>query len=138
MWTGWIECRCDTHWSRCMSNNYITQYYRKFKLAGDQSLESVVAVRGSENQTQQRAGPSGPRGSSPAGWERSATIARRVGGQYVAVFVQSLTHLSHITLCKPFVPFRIKCERFIFLKNCVSFVIIVLTMFLHAYEYVTQ
>ena len=35
---------------------------------------------------------------SPAGWERSALISRRAGGQYVAVFVQSPTHLSHITL----------------------------------------
>ena len=31
-------------------------------------------------------------------------------------FVQSPSHLSHITLSQPF---RIKCERYIFLKKCV-------------------
>ena len=53
--------------------------------------------------------PQGPRLSSPAEWERSAAIARRAGGQYVAVFVQYPTHLSHITLSQPF---QIKWEAY--------------------------
>ena len=75
-------------------------------------------------------GPQGPRLSSPAEQESSAAKDGGTGGQYVAVSVPSPTHLSHITLSQPF---RIKCERYIFLKKCVSFVIIVLTMFLHVY-----
>ena len=94
LWTGWIEWRCDAHWSRWMSNNYITQCYRKFELVGDQSLESVVAVRGVRTRSQQRLGPQGPRLSSPVGWEVSAAIARRAGGQYVAALF-SLQLTSH-------------------------------------------
>ena len=45
------------------------------------------------------AGPPDPRLSSPGDRERKAVIARRVeGGQYVAVFVLSPTHLSHTIL----------------------------------------
>ena len=62
---------------------------------GDQSLESVVAVRNSENQLPADVGPPGPRLSSPAERERSAAIARRAGGQYVAVLV-NLHLTSHI------------------------------------------
>ena len=39
-------------------------------------------------------GPQGPRLSSPAERERSAAKDGGTGGQYVAVFVQSPTHLS--------------------------------------------
>ena len=102
----------------------------KFELVW--SLESVVVIRGSENQFPAEGALRGPRLSSPVERERSAAKDRGTGGQYVAVFVQSPTHLSHITLSQPF---RIKCERYIFLKNCVSFVIIVLTMFPHVYVY---
>ena len=77
-------------------------------------------------------GPQGPQLSSPAERERSAAKEGGTGGQYVAVFVQSPTYLTHITLSQPF---RIRCERYIFLKNWVSFVIIVLTMFQHVYVY---
>ena len=46
-------------------------------------------------------------------------------------FVQSLTHLSHITLSQPF---RIKCERYIFLKKCVLSLLL-LILFPHVYVY---
>ena len=45
-------------------------------------------------------------------------------------FVQSPTHLSHITLSQPF---RIKCERYIFLKKCVCSLLLIL--FPHVYVY---
>ena len=112
---GWIGCRCDAHWSRWASNNYITQCHRKLELVW--SLESVVAVRGSESQLPDRGlmALGDPRLSSPAEWERSAAIARRAGGQYVAVFVQSPTHLSHITLLQPF---QIKWEVYFSKELC--------------------
>ena len=46
-------------------------------------------------------------------------------------FVQSPTHLSHITLSQPF---RIKCERYIFLKKCVRWSLL-LILFPHVYVY---
>ena len=46
-------------------------------------------------------------------------------------FVLSSTHLSHITLSQPF---RMKCERYIFLKKCVRSSLL-LIMFPHAYAY---
>ena len=97
---------------RWVSNNYITWCHRKFKLVWSELL-LFEAVR---TRPSRELGPQGPWLSSPAEWERSAAIARRAGGQYVAVFVQSPIHLSHITLSQPF---RIKCERYIFLKKCV-------------------
>ena len=107
----------------------MTQCHRKYELVGDQSLEAVVAVRSGENQTLQ-----GPRLLSPAGWERNAAIAKRAGGQYVAVFVQSPTHHSHNN---PFVTISNKVWGMFFSKEVCPLVFIVLTMFLHAYEYVT-
>ena len=45
--------------------------------------------------------------------------------------VQSPTHLSHITFSQPF---RIKCERYIFLKKCVRSSLL-LILFPHVYVY---
>ena len=63
-----------------MSNNYITRWFRKFELVGDQSLESVVAVRGVRKRSQQMLAPQDPWLSSPGERERSAVIDRRAGG----------------------------------------------------------
>ena len=95
LWTGWIECRCDAHWSRWMSNNYITRCYRKFELFGDQSLEWVVAVRSSENQTQKRAGPSGPLFEQPCRMRKKFCYSQKIWGSICCSFGQSTTHLSH-------------------------------------------
>ena len=104
-----------------------------------QSLESVVAVQSSENQTQQRAGPSGPPVEQPRRMRKKCCYSqkswRSICCSLCSVSNSPLTHNSFATFLQPF---QIKCERYIFLKNCVSFVIIVLTMFLRAYEYVTS
>ena len=133
---GWIECRCDAHWSRWVSNNWITRCHRKFELVRVWSLESVVAVWSSENQTQQRAGPSGPPAEQPRRMRKKYCYSQKSWGVNMLQSLFSLQLTTH-PFCNPFVPFWMKCERYIFLKNCVSFVFIVLTMFLHAYEYVT-
>ena len=53
-------------------------------------------------------------------------------------FVQSPTHLSHITLSQNLSqPFRIKCERYIFLKKCVHSSLL-LILLLHTSVYVTR
>ena len=48
--------------------------------------------------------------------------------------VQSPTHLSQTTLSQPF---RIKCERYIFLKKCVRSLLF-LILFPHVYVYVSR
>ena len=55
--------------------------------------------------------PQDPRLSLPAEQERSAAKDKGNGGQYLAVCTVSNSTLSQL--------FRIKCERYIFLKKCV-------------------
>ena len=77
-------------------------------------------------------GPQDPRLSSPAERERSAAKDKGTGGQYVAVCSVSnspLTHNPFVTLSQPF---RIKCERYIFLKKCVRSSLL-LILFPHVY-----
>ena len=113
---GWTECRCDAHWSRWMSKNYITRCRRKFELVGEQSLESVVAVWSSENQTQQRTVPAGPPVEKYCRMRTKPCYSQKSWGSICC----SLCSVSNSPLThNPFVPFRIKCERYIFLKNCV-------------------
>ena len=111
--------------SRWMSNNYITPCHRQFKLVGVSVLEFELQFEAV------RTSPQDPRLSSPAEGERSAAIVRGTWGQYVAVCSVSNSPLTH----NPFATFRIKCERYIFLKNCVRSSLL-LIMFLHIYVYV--
>ena len=78
-------------------------------------------------------GPQDPRLSSPAERERSAAKDKGTGGQYVVCSVSNspLTHNPFVTLSQPF---RIKDERYIFLKKGVhsSFLLI---WFPHVYVY---
>ena len=69
--------------SRWASNYYITP--------ATGSSDQLERRCWNENHVPAEAGPPGPRLSSPGEWERKAVIARRVGGQYVGVFVQSST-----------------------------------------------
>ena len=66
----------------------------------------------------------------PAEWDRSAAKDIGIWGQYVAVYPVSNSPLSH----NPFRPFRIKCERYIFLKKCVRSSLL-LILFPHVYVY---
>ena len=80
-------------------------------------------------------GPQDPRLSSPAERERSAAKDKGTGGQYVAVCSVSnspLTNNPFVTLSQPF---RIKCERYIFLKKCLRSSLL-LILFPHVYVYV--
>ena len=82
-----------------------------------------VAVRCSENQLPAEGlGPQDPRLSSPAEWEKKCCYSQRNWGSiYCSLFSLQLT--SHDTTLSQ--PFWIKCERYIFLKNCVrSFIIV--------------
>ena len=74
--------------------------------------------------------PSGPPVEQPSRMSKKCCYNHRVN---TLLSVQSPTHLSHSTLSQPF---RIKCERYIFLKKCVRSSLL-LIMFPHAYVYVT-
>ena len=102
--------------SRWTSNNYITRCHGQVQLVWSQLLQ-FEAVRTS---FQQRAGTQWL--SSPAERGRSAAKDGGTGGQYVAVFVQSPTHLSHINLSQLF---SNKVWEVYFSKEACSFVIIV-------------
>ena len=79
-------------------------------------------------------GPQDPRLSSPAEWKRSAAIVRGTWGQYVAVCSVSNSPLTHDPFATLSQPFRIKCERYIFLKKCVRSSLL-LILFPHVYMY---
>ena len=71
----------------------------------------------------------------PSRMRRKCCYSQCAGwGQYVAFFVQSPTHLSHNN---HFVTLSNKVWEVYFSKELCPFVFIVLTMFLHAFEYVT-
>ena len=79
-------------------------------------------------------GPHDTRLSSPAERERSAAKDKGTGGQYVAVCSVSNSPLTHNPFATLSQPFRIKCERYIFLKKCVRSSLL-LIMFPHVYVY---
>ena len=106
---GWIGCRCNAHRKQVD----VKQWYNPGPQRSSLSLLQFEAVR---TRPSRELGLQGPQLSSLAERERNAAKDKGTGGQYVTVFVQSPTHLSHITLSQPF---RIKCEGFIFLKKLV-------------------
>ena len=84
--------------------------------------------------SQLRAGPSGSPVEQPAEWERGAAKDRGTWGQYVAVCSVSNSPLTHNPFATLSQPFRIRCERYIFLKKCVHSSLL-LIMFQHVYVY---
>ena len=72
--------------SRWTSNYYIWRQKVQVSWREDTGMRTMF---------QQRLGPPSPRLSSPGGWERKAVIARRVGGQYVAVLFSLQLPLTH-------------------------------------------
>ena len=58
----------------------------------------------------------GPPIGQPRRTQKKCCYSQKSWGSICCSFVHSPTYLSHITLSEPF---RIKCERYIFLKNCV-------------------
>ena len=123
LWTGWIRCNCDAHRKQVDDK----QLYNRVPQTAWVSCSSSCSSR--ELTPDRGLGPSVPRLSSPAEWGRSAGIDRGTGGQYVVVCYVSnspLTHNQYQPCCNPFATLsKIKCERYIFLKNCVrSFIIV--------------
>ena len=112
--------------NRWVSNNYITRYHREFELVGQLQLKFELqfeAVR-----TSSQLGGWALRTPGWAEWERSAAKDRGTCCQYVAVCPVPNSPLIH----NPFQTFRIKCERYIFLKKCVRSSLL-LILFQHVY-----
>ena len=108
-----MSANCDAIGSRWTTNYYITP--------ATGSSDQLERSCWNENHVRAEAGPLGPRLSNPEERERKAVIARIVeGGQYVAVFVRSPTHLSHTTL-------SIKWEVY-FSKELCPLIVIVLNV----------
>ena len=80
--------------------------------------------------------PSGPAVEQPWRTRNKCCYSQKSWGSICcslcSVSNSPLTHNPFVTLSQPF---RIKCERYIFLKNCDSFVIFVLNMFPRVYVY---
>ena len=131
-WTGWIRCNCDAHKKQVDVKQLYNPVSQTVWVSWSQFVGVRVAVRGSENQL-----PAEGLGPQDPGW-----AAQQNGGEVLLwpeelgvnmlQSVPSPTHLSHTTLSQPF---RIKCERYIFLKKCVRSSLL-LIIFPHVYVYV--
>ena len=133
MWTGLIRCRCDAYKKQVDVKKLYNPVPQIVRVSWSQLVGIRVAVWGSENQLPAEGlGPQNPRLSNPAEWERSAAKDRGTGGQYIAVCSISNSPLIHNPFATPSRPFRIKGERYIFLKKCVRSSLL-LIMFLHVY-----
>ena len=120
--------------SRWTTNNYITQCHREFELGWSGSWSSSCSSKQWDPAPIRGLGPQDLRLSSPAELERSAPIVRGTGGQYVAFCSVSNSPLTHNPFSTLLQPFRIKCERYIFLKKFVRSSLL-LILFPHVYYY---
>ena len=113
--------------SRWVSNNYITRCHRHFELVGVSWISSC-SLRQWEPAPSRGLGPSGPSFEQPSRMKKKCCYSQRNFG-LICCSLFSLQLTSHTQ------PFRIKCERYIFLKKCVRSSLS-LIMFPHVYEYV--
>ena len=125
----WVELGVDVTSTR--SRLWYNPVRQEVQLVGVRVLE-IRCQRENQLQTEGLR-PSGPWLSSPGERERSAAIARRA-----EVNMLQFCSVSNSPLTRnPFATLSNKVWEVYFSKELCPFVIIVLTMFLHAYEYVT-
>ena len=131
-WTGWIWCKCDAHMKQVGIKQLYNPVLLRVRVSWSQfQLKFELQFEAVRTSSQQKAGPSGPRLSSPAKWEKKCCYSQRNWGVNMLLSVQCPTHLSHTTVSQPF---RIKCERYIFLKKYVRSSLL-LIIFPHVYVY---
>ena len=131
---GWVEfgANATLKGSRRVSNNYITRCHSWSQLVGVR-----VAVWSSENQPPAEGlGPQAPGWAAQQMRKKCCYSQRNLGSICCSLFSLLLT--SHNN---PFAslsqPFRIKCERYIFLKECVRSSLL-LILFPRIYVYVSR
>ena len=123
-WLNSVQMRMPTG-SRWMSNNYINRHHSliEFETVPVAVSSSSVPVTVGDRMPAEWE-PAPDRGLEPPAthgwaaqprWGRStAMVPRRTFGQYVAV----CTRLQFTSHTQQTSPFRIKCERYIFIKKC--------------------
>ena len=116
--------------SRWVSNNDITRCHRQFKLVGVSYLEFELQFEAGRTSCQQRAWALRTPVEQPSRIKKCCYNTEELVVNMLQS-VSSQTHLSHATLSQPF---RIKSERYIFLKCVRSSLLLV--MFPHVYVYV--
>ena len=122
--------------SKFTSNNYIIRCHEQFELVGVSLLGFELHFEAVRTSSQQRAWVlTTPGWAAKQNEKRSAAVVRGTEDQYVAVFSFCNSPLTHNPFTTLFQPFRIKCERYIFLKKCVRSSLLSI-MFLHIYVYV--
>ena len=111
---GWIGCRCDAHRKQVDVKQWYNPVRQEVQRVWSQLLQFEV-VRTS---SQQRAGPSEPPVEQPSRTRKKFCHRHRNWGSICyslcSVSNSPLTHNPFVTLSQPF---RIKCERYIFLKK---------------------
>ena len=129
---NWVQMQCS------LKQVDVKQLYNPVLQEVRVGWRSEFGVSGcssrSENQVPAEAGPSGPPIEQPRRTRKKCCYSQKTWGSICYSFVQPPTHLSHINLSQPF---QIKWEVY-FSKEVCPLVIIVLTMLLHAYEYITH
>ena len=112
-----LSANCDATGSRWMSNNYITRVRQEVSQLEIRVWSQLLQFEEWEPRHSRGWAPRPPVEQLRRTWKKCC-YSQKSGGQYVAVFVQSPTHLSHVTFRNPFVTLSNKV-RYIFLKNCV-------------------
>ena len=130
--TSWIRCNCSAHKKQIGIKQLYNRVPQTAWVSWSQLVGVLVAVRSSENQLQTEGlGPQDPSWAAQQNEEEVLLWPEELGVNML-LSVPSPTHPSHTTLSQPF---RIKCERYIFLKKCFRLSLL-LIMFPHVYIYV--
>ena len=134
MWTDWIQCGCDAHKKQVEVKQLYNPVPQTVRVSWSQlQLKFELQLEAVRTSSQQRAWAlRTPGWAAQQNEKRSAAKDRGTWGQYVAVYSVSNSPLTHNPFATLSQPFRIKCERYIFLKKCVRSSLL-LIMFPHVY-----
>ena len=109
---GWIQCNCYAHWKQVNTKQWYNPMQQTVRVCWSQFVGVQVAVRGSENQLEiEGLDPQDLAWAAQQNEEEVLLWPEELGSICCSLFCLQLT--SHTQ------PFRIKCERYIFLKKCV-------------------
>ena len=136
IWTGWIRCRCDAHKKQVDVKQLYNLVPQTVRVSWSQlQLKFELQFEAVRTSSQQRAWTiRTPGWAAQQNEKRSVAIVRGTGGQYIEVCSVSNSPLTHNPFTTFSQPFRIKCERYIFLKKCVRSSLL-LIMFPRIYVY---
>ena len=124
--TGWIRCNCGAQKKQVD----VKQLYNQVPQTASVSWSSCCSSRQWEPDPDRGLKPSGSPVEQPSRMRKKCCLLLGVN---MLQSVPSPTHFSHTTLLQPF---RIKCEKYIFLKKCVrSSLLLILFPLVYIYTY---